>query len=192
MLKPKEEPKKDKNIELPKEVQQLLDQYQDIVVNEIPNSFPSLRDISHQIDLILGSTLPNKEAYKMTPTQNAKMGKQVQELMDKGLIRKILSPCFVPIVLAPKKDGKWRMCTNSRAINKITIRYRFPMPRIEDLMDYLGGACYFSNIDLKLAYNQIRIRPRDEWKTTFKANEDFYEWLVMPFGLTNAPSTFMR
>jgi hypothetical protein len=121
----------------------------DIVVAELPHSLPSIRSLSHHIDLIPGASLPNKATYRLTPQENEEVKRQVQNLMHKGLVRESLSPCAIPIVLSPKKDRGWRMCTDSRMINKITIMYRFPLPRMDDLMDCLSGAKCFSKIDLK-------------------------------------------
>jgi hypothetical protein len=114
--------------DLPEEIQELLGEFVDIIMDEIPRSLPPMQSVSHHIDLIPGASFPNKAAYRLTPQENEEVKRQVQDLLDKGLVRESLSPCDVPIVLSPKKDGGWRMCTDSRAINKITIRYRFPLP----------------------------------------------------------------
>ena len=168
------------------------------VVNEFPDVFPDElpglppdREIEFSIDLIPGAEPVSKAPYRMAPVEMKELAKQLQELLDKGVIRPSVSPWGAPVLFVKKKDGSMRLCIDYRELNKLTIKNKYPLPRIDDLFDQLKGACCFSKIDLRSGYHQLKIKPEDIPKTAFRTRYGHYEFLVMSFGLTNAPIAFM-
>ena len=142
--------------------QSLLQEFQDVFPDELPLGLPPLQGIEHRIDLIPRAPLPNKAPYCVNPEETKEIQRQVQQLIDNGHVRESLSPCVVPVILVPKQDGSYRMCSDCRPINAVTVRYRHPIPRLDDMLDELSGAAFFSKIDLKSGYYQIRIQEGDE------------------------------
>ena len=170
----------------------ILDEYRDVFPAELPAGLPPQRTIDHRIEVIPGSTPPSRPTYRMSDVELAEVKKQLAELQQLGFIRPSKSPYGAPILFVKKKDGTLRMCIDYRALNKITIKNKYPLPRIDELLDRLHGATVFSKIDLRSGYHQVRIHPSDIDKTAFNTRYGHYEYLVLPFGLTNAPATFMH
>ena len=131
---------------MPLSITNFFQEYEDIFPAQIPPGLPPIRGIEHQIDLIARAILPNRAAYRTNPEETKKIQRQFQDLLERGYVRESLSPCVVPILLVPKKDGTWRMCVDCRAINNITIRYYHPIPRLDDMLDELSGTVIFSKI----------------------------------------------
>jgi hypothetical protein len=177
-------------IELPLKKIPVVCEYADVFPDELPGMPPD-RDIEFAIELQPGTTPISKRPYRMPPAELVELKKQLQELLDKGFIRPSTSPWGCPALFVKKKDENLRLCIDYRPLNVVTIKNKYPLPRIDVLFDQLVGAKVFSKIYLRSGYHQIKIRASDIPKIAFSTRYGLYEYLVMSFGLTNAPAYFM-
>ena len=169
-------------------VDQILDEFADVFAD--PPGLPPMRKVAHVAPLIPGSRPPYRRNYRMTEAERAELKKQITELLAKGLIQPSVSPFGAPVIFVKKRDGTLRMCIDYRAVNKLTVRNRFPVPRVEDLLDRLKGAVCFSSLDLTAGYNQIRMHDEDTHKSAFTTPFGHFEYRVLPTGMANSPSIF--
>jgi hypothetical protein len=167
-----------------------LKRYTDVFSTSNARKLAPHRDIDMAIELQPGKEPPYGPIYPLSPRELAALKEYLEENLEKGFIRESKSPAGAPILFTPKKDGGLRLCVDYRGINAITIKNRYPLPLVTEIMDRVTGANYFSKIDLKDAYHRIRIKAGDEWKTAFRTRYGHYEFLVVPMGLTNSPATF--
>jgi hypothetical protein len=178
------------NNTLPASWQLLLNNFKQVFQDTLPG-LPPKREVQHVIET--GDAKPvTRPPYKMSPLELDELQKQLKELLSLGLIQPSTSPWGAPVLFVKKKNGSMRMCIDYRALNKVTLRNKYPLPRIDECLERLQGASHFTTLDLVSGYHQIRIQPSDVPKTAFSTRYGHYEFLVLPFGLTNAPPTFQN
>jgi hypothetical protein len=170
----------------------VLTEFKDVFPDDLPAGLPPSREVDHRIELTHGATPPSRPTFRLSATELTELKKQLEELSKQGFIQPSKSPFGAPILFVKKKDGTMRMCVDYRALNNVTIKNSYPLPLIDELFDRLQGAKYFTKLDLRSGYHQIRIHPTDVPKTAFRTRYGHFEFLVLPFGLTNAPATFMH
>ena len=162
----------------------------DVFPDELPG-LPPHRDVDFGIELHPGTSTISMTPHRMAPVELQKLRVQLQGLLDKGFIKPSTSPWGAPVLFAKKKGKTLRLCNDYRQLNRVTIKNRYPLPRIDDLFDQLRGVRVYSKIDLRTGYHQLRVRDTGIPKTAFRTRYGHFEFTVMPFGLTNAPAAFM-
>ncbi|GJX44036.1 putative reverse transcriptase domain-containing protein [Tanacetum coccineum] len=168
----------------------IVREFPEVFLEDLPG-LPPARQVEFQIDLVPGAAPVARAPYRLAPAEMQELSTQLQELSDKGFIRPCSSTWGAPVLFVEKKDGSFRMCIDYCELNKLTVKNRYPLLRIDDLFDQLQGSRVYSKIDLRSGYHQLRVREEDISKTAFRTCYSHYEFQVMPFGLTNAPAVFM-
>jgi len=170
------------------EIQELVTQFADLF--DEPSGTPLNSTLTHSIPLVPGIQPFRLKPYRYTPSQKDEIEKQVAHLLKSNMIQESTSPFASPALLVKKKSGEWRLCVDYRRLNAYTVKNKFPMPIVEELFEELYGAAWFTTLDLRSGFHQIKVTPEDQYKTTFQTHHGHYEYLVMPYGLTGAPATF--
>lgn len=172
----------------PPEIKELISQYSSIF--EEPTGLPPARSGDHQIPLIPGAQPFRLRSYHYNPAQKEEIEKQIHEMLHKGWIQFSSSPFSSPILLVKKKTGDWRLCVDFRHLNALTIKNKYPLPIIDEILDELFGASWFTSLDLSSGFHQIRLKSGEEFKTAFQTHHSHHEYKVMPYGVTGGPATF--
>nr|GFB48120.1 putative reverse transcriptase domain-containing protein [Tanacetum cinerariifolium] len=187
---PYEDEAKDKSEEKRLEDVPIVREFLEVFPEDLPG-LPPARQVEFQINLIPGAAPVARAPYRLAPAEMQELSTQLQELSDSGFIRPSSSPWEAPVLFVKKKDGSFRMCIDYRELNKLSVKNRYPLSRIEDLFDQLQGSRVYSKIDLRYGYHQLKVREEDIPKTAFKTRYGHYEFQVMLFSLTNASVFFM-
>lgn len=175
-------------VALPAQMQELLEQFTSVF--EAPTGLPPRRACDHRIPLMEGARPVNIRPYRYSPELKTEIEKQIAEMLQAGLIEPSTSPFASPIIMVRKKDGQWRLCVDYRHLNLLTLKTKFPLPVIDELLDELTGASWFTELDLRAGYHQIRLAPGEEYKTAFHTHHGHFQFKVLTFGLTDGAPTF--
>lgn len=174
--------------DMPDTMQQLLVKYK--MIFAVPSGLPPSRECDHRIPLRPHTEPVKVRPYRYAHSHKTEIEQMAEQMLQDGLIEPSSSPFSSPVLLVKKKDGSWPFCTDYRALNELTIKDAFPIPKVDKLLDELSSAKFFSKLDLRSGNHQILLHPDDRHKMAFRTYHGHFQWLVMPFGLSNAPATF--